>query len=167
MTAGASSRQSRTNAESGSYQRSRFVRAQSASDSDVVTCGVCVTGKDGRSEYFFAGEPAGLGVLANGYGTVALLRRSLLDGDTSAGEPHGDPDWPLLARLGARGARIASIPLPLVTRSTAPGTIERDPEDGLLVVENLEQELPEHLGSLARLAAGLAAEASRRTSGFG
>jgi hypothetical protein len=127
-----------------------LARAQKASGADVVTCGV----SDGETEYFFAGEPGGLGVLANDYGTVALVRRELL-------ADVADPEWPLLARLSAAGARIESVPLPLVRRSQPPGTLAREPSDALLVVEHVERALPRPLRSLARLAAGLAADAAR------
>ena len=139
-----------------------LVRAQAASGADVVSCGLSLAGEgDGASEYFFVGEPGGFGVLANGYGTVALLRRSLL-GDVTSTWPAADPDWPLLARLSAAGSRIVSIPRPLVTRSLRPGTLERHSADALLVAQELEQRLPGRLRSLARLTAGLAAEKHRR-----
>ena len=139
-----------------------LVRAQAACGADVVSCGLCLAGEgDKASEYFFAGEPGGFGVLANDYGTVALLRRSLV-GEVTSPWPAADPDWPLLARLSAAGSRIVSIPRPLVTRSLPPGTLERHSADALLVVQELEQRLPGRLRSLARLTAGLAAEKQRR-----
>ena len=127
-----------------------LARAQAASGADVVTCGV----SDGVTEYFFAGDPGGLGVLTNDYGTVALLRRELLT-------DVADHEWPLLARLSAAGARIESVPLPLVRRTHPPGTLAHEPSDALLVVEHIERALPGPLRSLARLAAGLAADAAR------
>jgi hypothetical protein len=69
-----------------------------------------------------------------------------------------DHDWPLLARLNAAGARIVSVPLPLVARAGRPGTLERDPSDALLVVEAFESALPDQFRLVARLAAGLAAQ---------
>ena len=60
---------------------------------------------------------------------------------------------------------MVSIPLPLVTRSADPGALERHPSDGLLVVEQLERTLPDQFGLLARLAAGLAADAQRPARG--
>ena len=142
-----------------------LVRAQAASGADVVSCGLSLA--DGENDasrlHFFPGEPHALGLLANGYGTVALIRRSLL-GDLQTPWPVvGDSDWPLLAGLSAGGARIVSVPAALVTRTLPPGTIERHPSDALLVVEQLERALPEQLRSLARLAAGLAADAQRQT----
>jgi glycosyltransferase involved in cell wall biosynthesis len=123
-----------------------LVRAQATSGADVVSCGL----RRGRSEHFFVGEPGAAGLLENGYGTVALLRRSLL-------ADVGGHDWPLLARLSATGARVVSVPMPLVARTAPPGTLEHDPSDALLVVGAFEAALPEPLHLLARLAAGLAA----------
>lgn len=136
-----------------------LVRAQAASGADVVSCALRVGSGDDITEHYFAGEPGGLGALANSYGTVALIRRSLLEHVTAAW-PAADPDWPLLAELSTAGARIVSVPLPLVTRATPPGTLERQPTDALLVVEHFERVLPRRLRSLARLAAGLGAGAS-------
>ena len=133
------------------------LRAQAATGADVVTCGTKV---DGR-EHLFSGEPGGLGVLSNDYGKPVLLRRALLNDVEPAWPVVGDSDWPFLARLSARGARIVSIPLPLVESATPPGAIEREPSDALLVVEELERSLPDPFRSLARLAAGLAAETQR------
>ena len=140
-----------------------LVRAQAASGADIVTCGLYLDDDEGgRTQHFFAGEPGGLGLLSNGYGTVALLRRSLLDEVTSPWPIAGDPDWPLLARLSVSGARIVSVPAPLVTRSARPGTLEHS-SDALLVVQRLESVLPDPLRSVARLAAGLAADAQVAT----
>jgi hypothetical protein len=139
-----------------------LVAAQAASGADVVSCALRIEAGDGSpTQHFFAGEPKGTGVLANGYGTVALLRRSLLGDDAGRGPTARDPDWPLLAGLSASGARIVSVPVSLVTRRARPGTIERDPTDALLVLARLEQALPDSLRSLARLVAGLAADAQR------
>jgi glycosyltransferase involved in cell wall biosynthesis len=137
---------------------STLARAQAASGADVVTCGVSADG----SEHYFAGEPGGLGVLANGYGAAALVRTSLLDETGAAWPVAGDGEWPLLARLSARGAHIVSVPLPLVERMRPPGDVGRDPSDALLVVEEIERALPRQLRSAARLVAGLAADAERR-----
>ncbi len=146
----------------------KLVKAQQASDADVVSCGVHVARKDGgRTIHLFPGQPRGLGVVANGYGNTALIRRSSLVG---LAEPNGlwpvegDADWPLLARLDLAGARIVSVPLPLVTRSEPPGTIERHPSDALLVIEHVERVLPAAAASAARLAGGLAADAQRQAS---
>jgi hypothetical protein len=125
------------------------------SGADVVTCGVRLA--DG-SERFFLGEPRGLGLVANQYGTVGLIRRSLL-GDGGVQE---DP-WALYARLSLEGARIVSIPRVLATRRRPPADVDRDSATALLVVEQFEQRLPPPLRSVARLAAGLAATPTRPT----
>jgi len=130
-----------------------LVRAQAASGADVVTCGIVHQG----TEHYFLGEPGGVGVLANHYGTAALIRRALLDDPGAASRSR----WPLLAQLNAAGAQIVSVPLTLVTAARAPATLERDPADALLVVEALERALPDHARLLARLAAGLAARPPR------
>jgi O-antigen biosynthesis protein len=137
-----------------------LIRAQQASGADVVTCGVrLVTGDGQRALRFFTGEPGGLGVLSNAYGTVGLYRRDILHGVENSWPSDKDADWPLLAALNAAGARIVSIPEPLVTRSARPESVERDPTDALLAVEHVERTLPDPLRATARLAAGLAADA--------
>ena len=135
-----------------------LLRAQAASGADVVTCGLRLP--DGL--HFFSGEPRGLGVLANDYGNVALVRRSLFSDVAGHRPAEHDPDWPLLARLAASGAQIVSIPVPLVTRTRRPGSVEEHPADALLAVQELERALPDAAASLARLAAGLAAATSAR-----
>jgi glycosyltransferase involved in cell wall biosynthesis len=126
-------------------------RAQAATDADIVTCGVRV----GRQEHLFSGDPGGLAALANDYGKVGLIRRWLADDAT--------PEWPLLARLRVGGARIVSIPLPLVESSTPPETLERSAAQALLVVEELEHVLPGRLRALPRLAVGYAVDAQPST----
>ena len=132
-----------------------LVRAQAASGADVVTCALLL---DGR-EHYFPGEPGGLGVLENGYGTAALVRRELLRGCATT------RPWPLLAQLSASGARIVSVPAPLVTSNRPPATVDDNPEDALLVAAALERALPDQARLLARLAAGLAAEQSEPAAG--
>jgi glycosyltransferase involved in cell wall biosynthesis len=135
-----------------------LVRAQRASGADVVTCAVRCEEEDGNGTvYFFSGDPGGLGALANDYGNVALFRRALLDDVTNAWPAERDPDWPLLAGLAASGARIVSVPLPLVTRTSRPGRSDDSAADALLVIERLERQAPDQLRLVARLAAGLAA----------
>jgi O-antigen biosynthesis protein len=126
-----------------------LVRAQATSGADAVTCGA----RTPEGVTLFAGQTGGLQILGNHYGAAALVRRSLLDG-TDRRHP-----WPLLARLDADGGRIVSVPLPLVTRSQP---VARDPHDAVLVVEEAEHGLPREARSLARLVAGLAADAERR-----
>jgi glycosyltransferase involved in cell wall biosynthesis len=137
-----------------------LVRAREASDSDAVSCGLRLH----DSLHFFHGDPGGLGVLSNSYGTVALLRRSLLAELTTRRPVEGDLDWPLLADLHLRGARIVSVPAPLVSSSRHPGSVDGRSSDPLLVVERLEGELPSNLKLLARVTAGLSATGGRQTS---
>jgi hypothetical protein len=120
-----------------------------------VSCGLRLRDEGGETLHFFHGDPGGLGLLFNGYGAVALIRRSLLGNENEA-------EWPMLARLSVAGARIVSVPAPLVTRSTHPGSLERDPSAALQVAEVFDHALPDALRSLARVAAGLAAAAERR-----
>jgi O-antigen biosynthesis protein len=139
-----------------------LVRAQHASRADVVTCGLRLSSDEGDATlHFFTGEPGGLGALSNGYGNVALFRRAVLDDLSTPWPTERDPDWPLLARLSLTGTRIVSLPVPLVARTARPGSVERDPSDALLVLNELEQALPDPLRSTARVAAGLAANSSR------
>src|SRR5204863_10170494 len=50
-----------------------LLRARSASGADVVTCGLRLAGDRERPTLqLFSGEPRGLGLLSNDYGTVAL-----------------------------------------------------------------------------------------------
>lgn len=135
-----------------------LVQARTASDADVVTCGLRLQRENGEhSLHFFMGEPGGLGVLSNAYGNVGLFRRDVLGAMTAFGAPLSDPDWPLLASLNAKGSRIVSVPAPLVARSAPPGSVQRNPGDTLVVLEQLERVLPDAMRSTARLAAGLAA----------
>lgn len=132
-----------------------LARAQATSQADVVGCAVRLASDDERL-HFFSGDPGGLGVLSNAYATIALFRRAALDGVTTL-----EGDWPLLAELAASGARIVSVPAPLVTRRNGVGTVEDAPGEGLLVAQRLERALPDELRGTARLAAGLAANAPR------
>ncbi len=130
-----------------------LVRAQQASGADVVSCGLFLEdGTGGKRVHLFPGEPRALGLLSNGYGTVSLIRRSLLQ--LAAAEP----DWPLLAGLSAAGTRIVSVPIPLVTRTAAPGTLESHPAEALLVLRHLERALPKNLRFSAELVTRLGAE---------
>ncbi len=106
-----------------------LVRAQQVSGADVVTCGISV---DGTTRTCFPGEPRALGLLANGYGTVGLVRRSLLDGGSAK------PSWPLLAQLSVSGgAQIVSVPLPLVTSRTRRRRSQTHPAAGAAGAEAL------------------------------
>jgi hypothetical protein len=133
-----------------------LVRAQQVSGADVVSCGLFLDDGRGRKGiHLFAGEPRALGLLANGYGTVALLRRSLL------GRAVAEPDWPLLAGLSFAGAKIVSVPIPLVTRTAPPAAVHSHPADARLVLRHAERALPHELRLLAELGARLAADLQR------
>lgn len=144
-----------------------LVRAQAISGADVVSCGLLLGDTLGRrSVYLFPGQPRALGLLANDYGTVSLLRRSLLGqpADTrpvrvaDAGLDAADPDWPLLAELSVGGARIVSIPIPLVSRKARPAAIDSHPDEALRVLNHFERAVPPKLRLIAEFAARLAAE---------
>jgi glycosyltransferase involved in cell wall biosynthesis len=140
-----------------------LVRAQVASGADIVTCGVrLLDGDDTPLQRFYLGEPGALGLLSNSYGTVALLRRSLLEHPSTGWPAANDLDWPLLARLSLTGARIVSIPQTLVERRARPEDPTARAASSLQVAELFEQQLPQELSSLPRLTAGLAASRTRR-----
>jgi hypothetical protein len=138
--------------------RDVLLQAQRATGADVVTCGLRLA--DGRIR-LFAGDPGGLGALANGYGTVALVRRDLLDTVPTAWPEERDTAWPMLAGLAASGATVVSIPLPLAESDDEPGAVENDPAAALRAAQQLERSLPGPLAGSARLAAGLAADDRR------
>jgi glycosyltransferase involved in cell wall biosynthesis len=134
-----------------------LARAQEASGADIVTCGLTL---DSGVQHYFLGEPGALGLLSNAYGTVALIRRSLLDEARLDADTAYDPDWPLLARLVLSGASIVSVPETLVRTSRRPRDVQHDPAGALAVLQEFEHSLPSSTRSLARLAAGLAAQAA-------
>jgi glycosyltransferase involved in cell wall biosynthesis len=129
-----------------------LLRALQATDADVVTCALRV----GDTLHFFAGDPGGLGAIRNGYGTVALCRRAVLERVTDRSPRARDANWPLLAELAMAGARIVSVPLPLVDGELAPGNVDNDPVGAVLAAQHLERALPDPLRGAARIAAGLA-----------
>jgi glycosyltransferase involved in cell wall biosynthesis len=132
-----------------------LARAQAASGADAVTCGVR---REGELHHYFLGDAGALGTLSNTYGTVALLRRSLLGPRTV--ENARDLAWPLLARLVLSGARLVSVPETLATTAARPGSVKDDPVGALAVGREFERQLPETAHGLARLAAGLAAQSA-------
>jgi hypothetical protein len=144
--------------------RRTLVHAQRATGADVVTCGLRLA--DGRL-HFFAGDAGGLGALANTFGTVALVRRALVDAAPTAWPEQRDTAWPWLACLAASGASIVSVPLPLAETRDAPGTVENDPAAALQAVQQLERVLPDSVRGAARLAAGLVADRHRESVGDG
>lgn len=117
-------------------------RAAAVSGADAVTCGISLDG----TAHLFQGEPRALGLLSNGYGTAAFVRRELSEAR------GGEPVWPWLAGLAASGARIVSVPLPLVRATSPPATLERRPDEALAVLRRLESAAP----ASARLSAELA-----------
>jgi glycosyltransferase involved in cell wall biosynthesis len=135
-----------------------LAHAQAVSGAAAVTGGIRIISDQGTTLHFFAGDPGGPGVLANQYGTPALVRRSALRAVRTPWAPERDADWPLLAALAAAGETIVSVPAPLVTRAEPPGRLEDDPADALLAVRELETALPAPLQGTVRLAAGLAAD---------
>ena len=106
-----------------------------------MTCGVRLP--DGGLR-FFHGDPGALGVLENGYGSIALVEGEVRRDDGEL--------WPQLARLAASGASVVSIPLPI-----ADGRVDEEPAVALRAVRTLESALPSALRGAARIAAGLAA----------
>jgi len=135
-----------------------LVRAQQASGADVVSCELFTQEADGRRTLLlFPGEPRSLGLLENGYGTVALLVRSLLDNLTMSWPVEKGADWPLLASLSQSRAEIVSVPRPLLTSEARLADVGGPASDVLLAIQ-----LFEHLLPSARLAAGRAAD-SRST----
>jgi O-antigen biosynthesis protein len=139
-----------------------LLQAQAASDADVVTCGTRL----GDKRCCFLGEPNELGLVGNYYGLVALGRRSVLENAVDIPETGGDNDWLLFATLSLGGAKIVSVPRPIVTTQRAAGNPLTDPIGSgasLAVARAFEQKCPPELRELPRLAASLAA---RRTASF-
>jgi hypothetical protein len=101
--------------------------------------------------HLFPGEPGALGLLTNGYGTVALVRSALVEGR------EGEARWPLLAQLSLEGAKIVSVPLPLATTTMAPATLQTQPAQALRVLASFERGLPVNLRFLAELVTRTAA----------
>jgi glycosyltransferase involved in cell wall biosynthesis len=126
-----------------------LVRAQEVSGADVVSCGLHVD----STVHLFLGEPRALGLLSNGYGTVCLIRRALLEPGSA------EAAWPLLARLSAAGARIVSVPIPLVTSAAPPANVSTHPAEARRVMNHFEEALPDELRFLAELVTRTAAQA--------
>ncbi len=128
-----------------------LVRAQRVSGADVVSCGVLV----GGTVHLFPGEPGALGLLGNGYGTVALVRRSLF-------EPGGaEAPWPLLAKLSMEGAKIVSVPTALASSASPPASLHTHPDEARRVLNHFEEALPQDLRYLAELVTRGAAQPAR------
>ncbi len=134
--------------EPDAHLRETLLRAQVASNADVVTCAIRTEGCD----HYFLGDPGGLGLLANMYGTVALMRRSLHE------QAAKESSWLALARAAATGARIVSVPLPLVRSRRRLATVGNAPTEAFAVARALEKGDRRAVRLSSRLAAGLAAD---------
>jgi glycosyltransferase involved in cell wall biosynthesis len=135
--------------------------AQASSGADVVTCGVRL---ESGVHHYFPGDAGALGALSNTLGTIALVRRSLLTADELGADGARDPSWPLLARLVLGGAKIVSVPETLAASTRPPGDVKRDPAGALAAAQAFERHLPDATRGLARLAAGLSAQAAIPTA---
>jgi hypothetical protein len=67
----------------------------------------------------------------------------------------------LFARLSVSGARIVSVPVPLVTQKTPPANLQTQPLEALQVMKHFERALPPHLALTAELVPRLAAAIER------
>jgi O-antigen biosynthesis protein len=135
-----------------------LARAQAAAGADAVTTAVRPS-DDTAGVQLFLGDPGSLGLTANHYGVLGLVRRSLLEADPPP-DGAGDPDWPLFARLALAGARILSLPEPLSTHAGRPGRACDIPGDGLAVLCAFEASGADRR-DLPQLAATLAAAHAR------
>ena len=139
-----------------------LLRAQAASQADVVTC---ATRQDGNGCHFL-GEPHELGLVGNYYGLVALCRRSVLENAEPVPDTRGDTTWVLFAALSLAGAKIVSVPRVLASTGRTPGKALTDAIGSgaaLAVARAFERRCPPELRELPRLAASLAA---RRPASF-
>jgi hypothetical protein len=127
------------------------MRAQAATNADVVTCATRRSLPAGEEIHIFLGEPRELGVLGNYYGTIGLYRRSLLEGNE-------DGDWARLASLSLSGARIVSVPLPLARSQRLPEHAANGSAAALAVVRAFEKASSPELQALPELVAALAAD---------
>jgi glycosyltransferase involved in cell wall biosynthesis len=136
-----------------------LVAAQAESGADVVTAAVRPS-DDREATQVFLGDPGALGLAANHYGVVGLVRTDVL---TTALLPDGtvDPDWPLFARLALAGCRIVSLPQPLSAHTGRTGRIDDVPGEGLAVLATFEEAGARELRDLPELAATLAAAIAR------
>jgi len=123
--------------------------ARASPVADVVTC--AVRGSDGGRQLFL-GDPGPLGVVENQYGVIGLVRPEA----AARVERDGSP-WVFFARLALAGARIVSLPDPLVAHTPPPpSSAER-----LAVLDAFEHAQPEALRQFPQLAATLAAALER------
>jgi glycosyltransferase involved in cell wall biosynthesis len=132
-----------------------LARAQASSQADVVTVAVRPS-DDPLGMHVFLGNPGAAGLAANHYGVLALIRKTLVDRESTSDDAV-DPDWPLLARLALAGAKIVGIPEPLAVHHGTPGRAGEVPGEGLVVLEAFEEVRGRPLRDLPQLAATLAA----------
>jgi glycosyltransferase involved in cell wall biosynthesis len=134
-------------------------RALASSGADAASCGIRRSLGRVEDVHLFLGEPGTIGLLGNYYGLVALYRRPALE-DVELPETEGDRDWVLLATLSRAGARIVSVPAPLVRTSRGPGETATEPIGtgaALAVARAFQRDCAPELQELPRLAASLAA----------
>jgi len=134
-----------------------LLRAMS-SGADVVTCGVRNRGDEVR---LFVGDARELGLIGNYYGLVALYRRSVLENAVVPPEVEGDVDWILLATASLAGARVASVPSPLVSSTRIPGSVADGSAAAFAVLQAFERSPRTEFQELPWLAASLAAVRTR------
>jgi glycosyltransferase involved in cell wall biosynthesis len=136
-----------------------LARAQAASGADAVTCAVRPASAISTRQVFL-GTPGPLGIVANQYGVIGVVRRSLLD-ESAPLDPGVDPDWLLFAYLALGGARIVAVPDVLSTHCGAVGHVGAVPGDGLAVLRLFETAREVSAPDAVQLLATLAAENTR------
>ncbi|MCS7007758.1 MAG: glycosyltransferase [Thermoleophilia bacterium] len=149
-----------------------LLAAQRASEADVVTCALAVEdGSEPPALRLALGDAGSLGLVENHYGSLALIRRELVDADLVLHGGKPDPDWPLLAGLALSGARFATVPDPLGTTMRPRGTVRDLPGYGLVVLNLFERagrplaDLPLLAATLGSAYLGYAAAAKERPDG--
>lgn len=133
-----------------------LLHAQSVCGADVVTCAFHSADQH-EAISLFLGDPGALGAIANHYGLAGLYRREMFGAEEES-------DWLTLATRVLAGARVVSVPRPLVRSSRIPEDASSAPETALRVVEAFERAGPPSSRGLATLAASLAARAEEPVS---
>jgi glycosyltransferase involved in cell wall biosynthesis len=131
-----------------------FLRAQGASDADVVTC--AFRSSDGDLVSFFLGDARELGLIGNHHGLAGIYRRAIVDLERTAQESA----WRLLASLALARRHIVSIPQPLVRSPRLAENVATAPGDALAVVDAFERAGTPQLRGLPTLAASFVAQIS-------
>lgn len=121
-----------------------LVAAQAACGADIVTAGV----REGDAVRLFLGDAGPLGLIANHYGAVGIVRGS------AAAE---ESPWVLCARQANAGGEIVSIPEALASSAG----VREEPGERLAVLEVFEHADGRALRQLPQLAATLAAALAR------